>query len=85
MLQGAVKPLNMSLFNGQEWVFQQDSAAALKANMTEEWLRRNLLSLISTENWPSESQDLNPLDCKLWAVLKDMACQKNHNNLDSLK
>jgi len=36
MLQGAVKPLNMSLFNGQEWVFQQDSAPALKAKMTEE-------------------------------------------------
>jgi len=29
--------------------------------------------------------DLNPLDCKLWAVLKDMACRKHHNNLESLK
>jgi len=24
-------------------------------------------------------------DYKLWAVLEDMACQKHHNNLDSLK
>jgi len=32
----------------------------------------------------SES-DLNPWDYKLWAVLEDMACQKHHNNLDSLK
>ena len=35
--------------------------------------------------WPSGSPDLNPQDHKLWAVLKDMACQKCHNNLESLK
>ena len=32
-----------------------------------------------------ESPDLNPLDYKLRAVLEDMACQKRHNNLDSLR
>jgi len=84
MLQGVVKPLNMNLFNGQKWVFQQDSAPAHKVKTTEEWLWRNFLSFISTQNWPLGSPDLNPLDCKLWAVLKDMACQKNHNNLESL-
>jgi hypothetical protein len=85
MLQGVVKPLNMTIFNGQEWVFQQDSVRAHKAKTTEEWLRRNLLAFIRAENWPSGSPDLNPLNCKLWAVLKDMACQKNHNNMESLK
>ena len=85
VLQGVVNPLNTTLFNGQEWVFQQDSAPAHKAKMNQEWLRRNLLTLISAENWPSGSLDLNPLDCKLWAVLKDMTCQKHHNNLESLK
>ena len=34
---------------------------------------------------PSGSPDLNSRDYKLWAVLEDMACQKRHNNLDSLK
>jgi hypothetical protein len=32
-----------------------------------------------------ESPDLNPLDCTLWAVLEDKACQKCHNNQNSLK
>jgi hypothetical protein len=41
--------------------------------------------LESTEDWPLESPDLNPLNYKLWAVLKNMACRKRHNNLDSLK
>jgi hypothetical protein len=37
------------------------------------------------EDWPTGSRDLDSLDCKLWAVLEDMACQKHHYNLESLK
>jgi len=55
-------------FNGQEWVFQQDSAPAHKAKTTQEWLQRNLLAFISAKNWRSGSADLKPLDNKLWMV-----------------
>ena len=85
VLQGAVKHLNMTLFNGQEWVFQQDSVIAHKAKTTQERLQRNLLSFISAKNLPLGSANLNPLDNKLWAVLEDMACQKHHNSLENLK
>jgi len=57
-LQGIMKPLNTSLFNGQEWVFQQDSSPAHKAKTTQEWLERNIPAFISTKGSP----DLNPLD-----------------------
>jgi len=56
-----------------------------KAKTTQDWLRKNVRAFIRAENWPSGSPDLKPLDYKLWAVLEDMACQKRHNNLDSLK
>ena len=56
-----------------------------KAKITHEWLWRNVAAFISAEDWPSGSPDLNTQDYKLWAVLEDMACQKRHNNLDSLK
>jgi len=56
-----------------------------KGQMTQEWLWGNVPSFISTKDWPSGSPDLKLLDYKLWAVLEDMACQKHHNNLDSLK
>jgi len=56
-----------------------------KAKTTQEWLRRNVLAFVSAGDWPSGSPDLNPRDYKLWAVLEDMACQKHHNNLGSLK
>jgi inhibitor of nuclear factor kappa-B kinase subunit alpha len=85
VLQGVVKYLNMTIFSGQKWVFQQDSAPAHKAKTTQEWLRRHVPAFISAEDWPSGSPNLNPMDYKLWAVLGDMAAQKHHNNLDSLK
>jgi hypothetical protein len=84
MLKGVLKHLNTTLFIGQEWVFQQDSAPAHKAKTTLEWLRSNILAFISTKNWPSWCPDLDPLDYQLWAVLEDTACQK-HYNLESLK
>jgi hypothetical protein len=56
-----------------------------KAKTAQEWLRRIVAAFVSAKDWPSGSPDLNPQDCKLWAVLEDMACQKHHNNLDSLK
>jgi len=74
----------MTLFSGQEWVFQRDSVPAHKAKTTLEWLRRNVPAFISAEDWPSGDPDLKPLDYKLWAVLEDVACRKRHNNLDSL-
>jgi len=49
VLQGVVKPLNTTLFSGQKWVFQQDSAPAHKAKTTEEWLRRHVAAFISAE------------------------------------
>jgi len=64
VLQGVVKPLNTTLFNGQKWVFQQDSAPAHKAKMTREWLWRHIPAFISAEDWPPRSPDLNPLDYK---------------------
>jgi len=69
-----VKHLNMTLFTGQESVFQQDSVPAQKVKTTQEWLRRNLLAYISAESWLLGNADLKTLDNKLWAVLKDMAC-----------
>ena len=56
-----VKPLNTTVFSGQKWVFQLDSALAHKAKATQEWLQRNVPAFISVEDWPSGSPDLNPL------------------------
>ena len=75
----------MTFFSGQEWVFQQNSVSAQKA--------RQLRIGCGGTFWPSSvprigfwgSADLKTLDNKLWAVLEDMACQKHHNSLESLR
>jgi hypothetical protein len=75
VLQGHVKQLNMTFFSSQVWVFQHESVPAQKPRR----LGRNVPAFISPEDWPSGSPDLNSRDYKLWA------CQKRHNNLDTLQ
>jgi len=53
VLQGVLKHLNTNVFNGQKWVFQQDSAPAHKAKTTQGWLWRNVPAFISAEDWHS--------------------------------
>jgi len=58
----SVKPANTTLFNGQKWVSQQDSAPAHKAATMQEWLWWHVPAFISAKDWPSGSPDLDPLD-----------------------
>jgi len=82
VLQGVVKTLNTTLFNGQEWVFQQHSATAQEP--------RHLRSCCRGSFWPSSEPRIGskntipkPLDYGLWATyLKDMPCRKHHSNLE---
>jgi hypothetical protein len=60
MLQGIMKPLNTSLFNGQEWVFQQDSSPAHTAKTIQEWLERYIPAFISAKDWPLGSPRPQP-------------------------
>jgi hypothetical protein len=73
MLQEVVKHLNMTLFSGQEWVFQQVSVPAQKAKTTQEWLQRHLMDFISAENWLSGSADSNP-----WTINCGMFWRTRH-------
>ena len=82
VLERLVKNLNNTLFHGQNWSFQQDSAPAHKARTTQQWLETNVPDFISTSDWPSASPDLNPLDYKLWSKLQEMACKKRHPNIE---
>ena len=71
VLQGVVKPLNTTIFNGQKWVFQQNSTPAHKTTTTQEWLRGTFRALSAPRIGPRGVQTSTPLDYKLWAVLDD--------------
>jgi len=80
ILEPAVKPLNQSVFKGHRWTFQQDSAPAHKAKITQNWLQKEVPDLISYLEWHASSPDLNPLDYKIWSKLEEMACSRSHTS-----
>jgi len=84
LLQGLVKPLN-TIFEWSEMGLPAERISCPRDQDDLGVAARNVPAFVRAEDWPSGSPDLNPLDYKLWAVLEDMACQKRHNNLDSLK
>lgn len=85
VLEKIVRPLNDSLFDGEDWTFQQDSAPSHRAKSTQMWLENNVPEFISATQWPAASPDLNPLDYDIWSRLELKVCSKRHKSLDSLK
>ncbi|XP_053949260.1 uncharacterized protein LOC128857534 [Anastrepha ludens] len=56
--------------------------------INKEVYRRDILEApgpSSTLEWPPYSPDLNPLDYRVWSILKARACAKRHKTLESLK
>ncbi len=85
MLENVVKPQNSTLFQNKSWAFQQDSASGHKAKYMQTWLEDNVPAFICTENWPSGSPDLNPLDYRALQLLEEKACAKPHHMVETLK
>ena len=56
-----------TLFHGQNWSFQQDSARTHKALNNPAVAGDKCSRLHLHSDWPSASPDLNPLDYKLWS------------------
>ena len=62
-------PEARKLFGGEDFCFQQDSAPAHKALLTQNWCQCNLPHFISSQEWPASSPDLNPLDFSIWGYM----------------
>jgi len=85
ILKGALLPWCKSVYSGDSWTFQQDGATSHTAKITQKWCRENCPSMISKEEWPPSSPDLNPLDFSLWSILETAACSVPCKNIETLK
>ena len=79
-----IKCAGRKLFKNYPWIFQQDSAPAHGANLTQEWLRGQK-DFNSKNEWPPSSPHFNPLGYSIWANLEARACSFPHKSIRSLR
>lgn len=85
VLESFLKVHGDTMYSNQPWTFQQDSAPAHKAKVTQDWCEDNLPDFIPWTLWPPSSPDLNPLDYSIWGILEARVNAKRHNSIESLK
>ena len=56
-----------------------------QAQETDDLLLNEMPAFIPTSLWPSNSRDLNPLDCSIWQVMQDRVHRTKIDNVDQLK
>ncbi|GFV35199.1 DDE_3 domain-containing protein [Trichonephila clavipes] len=64
-----VLPWAQKHFENANWTFKQDSALAHEAKKAQEWCKVNFPDT-SSEEWPPNSLDLNPMDYSVWSILE---------------
>ena len=85
LLRYNVLPWLKATYPNGNYVFQQDSAPAHKAKITQEWMKRNLANYWPWTLWPPSSPCLNPLDYAIWGILEDKVGSSSHPSVDALK
>lgn len=85
ILQSVVLPWSQQHFENQFWTFQQDSAPSHGAKIVQQWCQANFSDIITAQEWPPYSPDLNPMDYSIWSILETKVCAKPHKSLESLK
>ena len=85
ILENVVKVQGQLLYNNSPWTFQQDSAPAHSAKISQKCCMENLPDFISKDDWPPSSPDLNPLDYSIWGILETRVNTIKHQSIESLK
>jgi len=71
--------------SGDFFVFQQDSVSAHRACETIKLLQWEMPAFILPDLWPPNSPDLNPVDYKIWGVMRDLVYQKKVKDVNELR
>ena len=85
ILKGYLLSWTKKHFKEVPWSLQQDSAPSHASKITQFWIQRKILSLVSNELWPATRPDLSPLDFSIWSILETKACSSSHPTVEALK
>ena len=80
-----VLPWLKKTYPGGNYIWQQDSAPAHRANVTQRWMDNNFANYWPWALWPPSAPDANPLDYAVWGVMDRKARATPHRNVDDLK
>ena len=76
--------LNHRIAGGHPWVWQQDSSPCHVINRSMARLQEHCYDLVTKEQWPSSSPDLNPMDYFIWSYLQAHTNRRPHTTKVSL-
>ena len=85
MLADDVVPWAESQFGNRLWTFQQDGAPSHIAKATQDFCKEHFKDLISKDEWPPASPDLNPMDYSVWGLLEQELAGKRFQTIAALK
>ena len=81
VMERSVLPWITSIAVGSPWVWQQDSAPCHVSNRFMAWLQGHCCDLVTKEQWPPSSPDLNPMDNFIWSYLEAHTNTRPHTPL----
>ena len=84
LLKSVVIPWCNQVAGGRPWVWQQDSAPALKSTEIQAWLQKECYDFLPFSQWPPFSPDLNPLDYFVWSYVENITNMTSHKTKASL-
>jgi len=84
-LKTSLLPECRRLYPDNDFVFMQDSAPSHHAKATQHFLQDNTPDFISSQEWTSQSPDLNPLYYSVWDILQELVDEGRREPFANLK
>ena len=73
------------LYNGINWIWQQDSAPAHSSRSTQQFLMSHVPDFITNTQWPPNSSDIALMDFAIFGPLKEKVSAHKSQSIDQLR